>query len=260
MPCARPVLRAVSAKEHGESAMEKQIILSARLQTVADLIPRGCRVADIGTDHAYLPIWLVQNKIASFAAACDVNRGPLEHARRSAAQYGVEAQLSFRLGDGLACIAPGEVDTIVIAGMGGETMISILEAAPWTNAPEFHLLLQPQTKAELLRPWLAAHGYRFQVERLVYENHTYFPIMSMRGGGEACALTEGQCRGGVALAHDPLQGAALEKTIRQLSRAAEGLERSQTPENAEKAVKNRALIAQLQKMKEEWLCANGKGN
>lgn len=241
-------------------AAEKQINLSVRLQTIADLIPHGSRVADIGTDHGYLPIWLVQQGIAAFVAACDVNRGPLEHARRSAAEYGLEDALSFRLGNGLACINPGEVDTVVIAGMGGETMISILEAAPWVNAPEVHLLLQPQTKAEVLRSWLARQGYSFLEERLVYENHTYFPVLSLCGGGAAMELSAGQCWGGVKLLHDPQQGAALEKTMRQLSLAAKGLEQSAHPANCEKAAQSRALIAQLQEMKEEWNYANSKRN
>ena len=178
-------------------ATEKQLCLSARLQTIADLVACGSRVADIGTDHGYLPIWLLQNNRASFAVACDVNEGPLEHAKRSAAQYDLGKGMDFRLGNGLACVAPDEVDTIVIAGMGGETIISILEAAPWTNHPKYHLLLQPMTKAELLRPWLAQKGYCFVTEQLVYENHTYFPVMSVIGGDLSKELSLGQIWGGV---------------------------------------------------------------
>lgn len=241
-------------------ASEKQLCLSDRLQAIADLVPRGSRVADIGTDHAYLPIWLLQQGRVSFAAACDVKEGPLQRARASAARYGFDEALSFRLGDGLADISPDEVDVITIAGMGGETIIAILEAALWTKSGNCRLLLQPMTKAELLRPWLAANGYRFLEERLVYENHTYFPVMAVTGGGEACTLSLGEIWGGVKLEHDPLQGNALDDTIRHLSFAVTGLERSSVPENAEKADYYRAILEQLRQMKEEWSHANGQGN
>ena len=124
----------------------KELILSERLLAIAQWIRPGSRVADIGTDHGYLPIWLLQ--------------------------YGLQEKLSFRLGSGLSCVVPEEIDTIVIAGMGGETILSILEAAPWTNNARYTLLLQPMTKAEVLRPWLSEHGYSFLRERLVLENRT----------------------------------------------------------------------------------------
>lgn len=239
---------------------EKQVCLSPRLQLLADLVPQESCIADIGTDHGYLPLWLIQqNKIFS-AIACDVREGPLDHARRSAVQYGVKEKLSFRLGNGLSCIQPQEVDTIIIAGMGGETILSILGAAPWVNAPAYRVLLQPMTKAEVLRPWLAEQGYRFVEEHLVYENHTYFPVMVVSGGNTPETLTAGQCWGGVSLLHDPLQGKALEMLLRHLSAALTGLMQSNHPENRAKARTQHALIAQLQQMKEEWHRANDKRN
>ena len=241
-------------------AGEKQLCLSDRLQALADLVPPGSRMADIGTDHAYLPIWLLQHRRVSFAAACDIGEGPLQRARASAARYGFEDALSFRLGDGLACMTPGEVDVIAIAGMGGETIISILEAALWTKAENCRLLLQPMTKAELLRPWLASNGYRFLEERLVYENHTYFPVMAVTGGGEEHTLSLGQIWGGVKLEYDPLQGRALDETIRHLSAAVTGLALSSAPENGDKAAYYRAVLSQLHEMKEGWLHANSSGN
>ena len=235
---------------------EKQLCLSARLQLIADLVPQGSRLADIGTDHAYLPVWLVQQGRISFAAACDVNAGPLERARATALRFGCTDALSFRLGDGLACVSPDEVDTIVIAGMGGETIAAILEAAPWTREQEHRLLLQPMTKAEVLRPWLTAHGYAIREEHLVYENHTYFPVLSVVGGAEKRELTPGQCWGGVALEHDALQGAALKQTITRLRRALDGLEHSETAENRQRAASYRAALEELCGMKEDWERAN----
>ena len=241
-------------------AKEGQIALSGRLRTIAAMVPPGSRVADIGTDHGYLPVWLTQHSRVSFMAACDVNRGPLEHARRSAARYGLEEAISFRLGDGLSCILPEEVDTIVIAGMGGETIAAILRAAPWTNRPEYRLLLQPMTKQPLLRAWLAEHGYGFVEERLVYENHTYFPVMAVAGGGRAQTLPAAAQWGGVLLREDPLQGGALSETIRHLRCAAEGLEQSAAPENKRKAAEHRMVMEALQRMKEDWEHDNGQRN
>ena len=236
---------------------ENQIVLSDRLQTIADMICEGSRVADIGTDHGYLPIYLLQKKHPVFVAACDINQGPLDHAKRSAAQYGLENEMSFRLGNGLACIAPEEVDTIVIAGMGGETIAAILEAAPWTNSGAYRLLLQPMTKVEYLRPWLTEKGYMIEQERLVYENRTYFPVLTVVGGGEKRELTLGEIWGGVALQNDPLQLDALQETVRHLSYAVSGLEKSALPENKQRAEKYRCIIEQLQSMKEDILHANG---
>ena len=238
----------------------KELILSERLLAIAQWIRPGSRVADIGTDHGYLPIWLLQHGRATFIAACDMREGPLEHARRSAEQYGLQEKLSFRLGSGLSCVVPEEIDTIVIAGMGGETILSILEAAPWTNNARYTLLLQPMTKAEVLRPWLSEHGYSFLRERLVLEHRTYFPIMALRGGSACRPLSLGQAWGGVALQDDPLQGRALDELLRLRTYALNGLERSVVPKNRERAEQQRAILVQLRQMKGEWLHANGKRN
>ena len=93
-------------------------------------MPLGTRLADIGTDHAYLPVWLVLEGRVASAIASDLRPGPLQRAKETAKTYGTE--IDCRLCNGLTCITPDEVDTIVIAGMGGETIAAILSAAPWT--------------------------------------------------------------------------------------------------------------------------------
>ena len=125
----------------------KFLQLQPRLQLLADLVPQDARFADIGTDHGYLPVWLLQQGRIVSAIAADIGEEPLQHARRTAEEYGI-GKIEFRLCDGLKGIQPQEADTIVIAGMGGETMIHILSAAPWTKVPgAVTLLLQPMTKA-----------------------------------------------------------------------------------------------------------------
>ena len=106
------------------------IKLSQRLQAIADFVPQGARVADVGTDHGFLPCYLAQNNQAVKVYACDINEQPLALAQKNVADYNVGEIVSTRLGNGLAVIEPGEVDVVTIAGMGGSLMIEILDAAP----------------------------------------------------------------------------------------------------------------------------------
>ena len=96
--------------------------LSPRLRSVAELVPQGAGFADVGTDHAYLPVWLLQRGVIRRAVASDLRRGPLERARLTAEKYGLTDRMDFRLCDGLSGIRPEEADTVAIAGMGGETV------------------------------------------------------------------------------------------------------------------------------------------
>ena len=143
--------------------------LSPRLRAVADWVPVGARLADVGTDHGLLPVWLLKQGRISAAVAADLRAGPLAAARRTARRFGVSDRVSFRLCDGLRGIAPEEADTVTIAGMGGETIVKILAAAPWTRAGDTLLLLQPQSAFPELRGWLAGHGYRISREKIVRE-------------------------------------------------------------------------------------------
>lgn len=155
--------------------------LTARLQTVADLVPVGAAFADIGTDHAYLPVWLLLNARIDRAIAADLREGPLNRARETASQYGQSNKISFRLCNGLSDIAPNEVDTIAVAGMGGETIASILEAAPWTKENKL-LLLQPMTSFPDLRFWLQQNGYYIEEEHLSREGKRLYSCLSVRAG------------------------------------------------------------------------------
>ena len=130
--------------------------LSPRLQCIADYICPGDRVIDVGTDHAYIPIYLLQNGIARLVTATDIRSGPLENAAADARKYQVAEGLTLLLCDGLSACTPEMADTVILAGMGGETIQHILAAAPW--ALEKRLLLQPQSKQAELRAWLAARG------------------------------------------------------------------------------------------------------
>lgn len=222
----------------------KPLQLQPRLALLAQLVPQGARLADIGTDHGYLPVWLMSRGRVSRAIAADIGPEPLAHARRTAQEYGV--RLDLRLCDGLTGIAPEEADCIVIAGMGGETMIRILEDSPWPRRPGCTLLLQPQSKVELLRLWLARQGYACREERLVWDKGKLYVLLRM-AAGEPFQPEESQLYGGFCLEGDPLYGDYLEAQLRRLRRRLEGLKKG-----GEEGGSLPQLIAALEKKKEDW--------
>lgn len=141
--------------------------LDPRLALCASFVPKGARLADIGTDHGYLPIWLAKAGRIAHAVAADLRPGPLERARENVRKYRVEQVVELRLSDGLLAIGPHEADFIVIAGMGGEVIASILAGAPWLRETGTRLALQPMTSAEDLRRYLAGNGFEIIEERPV---------------------------------------------------------------------------------------------
>ena len=211
----------------------KELVLQPRLRLLADMVPEGARLADVGTDHGYLPVFLLQKGRIAGAIASDIVSGPLQHARQTAAEYEVEG-IDFRLCPGLDAIGAEEADTIVIAGMGGETIQAVLEAAPWTGDGGHLLLLQPMTKVEFLRKWLSDNGYTFTDERLIFDKDHLYPVFAVRGGRQL-PLTLAQQYGGVLLDGDPLYADYLDERIGKLQKAIDGLRRSHTAKNAVKA-------------------------
>lgn len=154
------------------------VSLDERLSMVASMVRRGSRVADIGTDHAYLPVHLVQAGICPGGIAADIRSGPLDAARRTVTEAGLADAIALRLGDGLAPVEADEADDIVIAGMGGETIAEILSATDWVKDTRLQLVLQPMTRAEELRRWLLTNGFSVTKERLVRDGHRLYPVMT----------------------------------------------------------------------------------
>ena len=214
--------------------MTEQLHLQPRLRLLADLVPQGARLADIGTDHGYLPVYLLQKGRIISAIAADIGQAPLDHARRTAQHYGVTDGLRFLCCDGLQGIGPEDADTVVIAGMGGETIIHILSQAPWTKAGNTLLLLQPMTKQEDLRRWLNENGYAQSAERLVRDKDYLYPVFTVFGG-EQPPLSAGEIYGGVDIEVDPLAGEYLDQRIRRLSQAEAGLLKGSGSENRQRA-------------------------
>lgn len=204
--------------------------LSARLQSIADQVPQGAIFADIGTDHAYLPVWLLLEKRIDRAIAADLREGPLSRARETAEQFGVSEKVSFRLCNGLVGIAPHEVDTIAIAGMGGETIAEILSAAPWTKENTL-LLLQPMTSFPDLRLWLQENGYQIEKEVISQEGRRLYSSLIVRGG-KMPAMTAAELWVGRNV-NDPLRPAFLTMMEEKLNRAMQGQMSATEPNEAE---------------------------
>ena len=156
--------------------------LSKRLYAVAGLVTEGASVADIGTDHGYVPIYLVERGIASKVIALDVNQGPLNRARMHIVGHGLGDRIETRLSDGLARIRPGEVDTVIVSGMGGPLTIRILQEGKEVADQLNTLILQPQSEICRVRRFLTENGYRIEQEDMVLEDGKYYPVMRVVHG------------------------------------------------------------------------------
>lgn len=164
-------------------------MLSARLAALAARIRPGSRLVDVGTDHAYLPIYVVQQNICPFAIATDIRSGPVACAREHIASVGLAERIDVRKGDGLASVKPEEAEDIVIAGMGGELIASILEAAPFVRDPRIRLLLQPMSRPEKLREYLLTHGFVLEWEDVICEGEHLYIVMQA-AFADAAPVTE----------------------------------------------------------------------
>ena len=153
-----------------------KIPLSTRLLACCQFVNRGDRVADVGCDHGYLSIHLLTQGIAKSCIASDVAEGPLQSAMRNAHKFGVKNRMEFHLSDGVRNI-PRDFDTLVCAGMGADTMMSIFGAAPWLKDSKYRLILQCQSKRPELRQWLYDEGYRINREALAKDGKFVYTIM-----------------------------------------------------------------------------------
>lgn len=152
--------------------------LSDRLLACAGFVAPGDRVADVGCDHGYLGIHLLQSGIASSVIASDVNEGPLQSALHNAEKYGVRDKMTFYLSDGVRNI-PRDFDTLVCAGMGGDTMIHILESAPWLGGGQYRLILQCQSKTPMLRRYLSEHDWCINREVALRDGRFLYTVMEV---------------------------------------------------------------------------------
>ncbi|MCL2628022.1 MAG: class I SAM-dependent methyltransferase [Oscillospiraceae bacterium] len=155
--------------------------LPNRLQCIAAFIDDEANVADIGTDHGLLPVYLTQTGKTRRLIASDISEGSLSAARRLAVKYGVTDKIEFIQADGLTALSPQDADIIVIAGVGGETIISILDKTPWVEDAvqngSLKLILQPQTKLEVLCDYLKNYRYVIKEEKTVLDRGREYRIL-----------------------------------------------------------------------------------
>jgi tRNA (adenine22-N1)-methyltransferase len=153
------------------------ITLSKRLEAIASLITPGHIVADVGTDHGYIPIYQIQQNRSPSAIAMDLREGPLQRAREHIQMCGLSDRIHTRLSDGTAALGVGEADTIVVAGMGGELVLHILTDGEAVCRSAKELILQPQSEIAAVRRYLREHAYRIAAEDMVFEDGKYYPMM-----------------------------------------------------------------------------------
>lgn len=216
------------------------------------MVPKCSVAADIGTDHGYLPIWLLENGTCDTAIAADINSGPLSKAKDTAASYAMTERMSFRLCDGLASIQEHEADVIIIAGMGGETIEGILSAAPWTITKT--LILQPQSKIPELRLWLHNNGYRVENAALVYDAARYYVVWRVASGSEACPDIVSRHVDRLLFENkDSLLPGYLNNLISRNKAIIAGLEKSNSSSaDAQEIIQLNEQLAKMQKECEKW--------
>ncbi|MBW9152166.1 class I SAM-dependent methyltransferase [Clostridium estertheticum] len=154
--------------------------LSIRLKCIVSMIKKCDSVIDVGTDHGYVPIYLVQNGITKKAIASDINRGPVEKAKKNITRNNATNEINCRLGSGLSTVKEGEVQVAIIAGMGGNLIRDILETDLGIVKKLKYMVLQPVQNAEVLREYLYKTGYEFIDEEICYDDGKFYEIIKVR--------------------------------------------------------------------------------
>lgn len=230
--------------------MRRSIELTPRLRMIADLVPAGSRLIDVGTDHGYLPAALLLERRIISAIATDIRSGPLSRAKSTAETWKLSEKMTFRLQDGLLGLGPEDADAVVIAGMGGETIAKILKMAPWTREGNIPLILQPMSTIDRLRDWLCKNGYIIVDERLAREGENLYTALLVHAG-KAQMLTMAEILAGENRP-DPLRGIWLDRLIKKTERTIEGLTLSKLEQAASRRLEQEDILYGLKIMKKEW--------
>ncbi len=223
--------------------------MNKRLEAIFDMVADGRGLIDVGTDHGYLPVRLAASGYSGRLFASDLNAGPLDAARKTAREASLGERIRFLLCDGLDACQPEQIDTIVIAGMGGDLICRILDRAEFCLDSAFTLLLQPMTKAEVLRYWLVNNGFRLEEERLVRDNGIIYQVVRARYSVNM-ALSDAELFSGAFenICGDALCGEWLEELIRRFEKEESGMRMSARPDEGKLAI-CRGVLEGLRDMK-----------
>ncbi len=200
--------------------------LDGRLRLAAQMVPLGARTADVGCDHARLPIALVRSGRCPLVIASDLRQGPLKSARDNVVRAGLEEKIQLRQCDGLDGIAPGEVDCVVMAGMGGILITQIIARASWLKDPAVCLVLQPMSDAHLVRQALWESGFALEQEQAATANHRVYTVMRCRYTGRITEATLAECYAGLLPLGGRQESLRLEREVRALNVQIDGVSRA----------------------------------
>jgi tRNA (adenine22-N1)-methyltransferase len=210
-----------------QQMMEESMKISKRLGRIADYVPVDSVVADIGSDHALVPIHLVTSGKVNRVIAGEVNDGPFQTAKANVSRMGLQHQVDVRKGDGLEVVTEGEVSVVIIAGMGGGTIVHILAAGRDKLLRVERLILQPQGDADRVRHWLSENGWMIREEDLLMEDELLYEIIVAEPGVQSLGTKEEEEFGPVLLRkRHPLLQVKLEQEIEKADRVLRSLERS----------------------------------
>ena len=204
-----------------------KLLLSNRLRACCEFVRPGDRVADIGTDHGYLGIFLLQNGLASRIFASDVREKPLEKARENAKLYGVAEKMQCFLSDGAQRI-PRDFDVLVCAGMGADTIIGILKDAPWLRSGAYRLILQPQSTGYDLRRYLSENGWQISQETLCQDGGFLYTVMEAIPGAQLLSPGEQYLSPALRQCGNELLKPYAARCIRGLADTLAGMERAKS--------------------------------
>ncbi len=206
-------------------------MLSKRLLCCSEMV-KGPVACDIGTDHAWLPIYLVENGICERAYACDIAEGPLSFAKKNIAACGLDGKIETVLSDGLAMLSDGSISDIIIAGMGGEMIRDIL-ANGGEKAKAANLVLQPNTRAWELIDWLSENGFEITTQKAVADGKFVYPVINARFSGDVKKLTQAERLAIDRAISEESSKKYLSGQIKRLRDAASGMKRGANPNLAE---------------------------
>jgi len=225
--------------------------LTPRLQSIADLVDKGSVVGDVGSDHGYIPIYLIERGICEKTIASDINQGPVDNAKKSVSEYGFHDAVSVRLGGGLVPYTPKEIDTVIIAGMGGLLIRDIMLESPKMVETIDTFILQPMVAQDELRQWLYENEYTIEKEILSQEGDKFYEVLYVKKG-KMDKYTKLELEIGKNMVkHDDMSRAFIKKKIRKYETIVENIESNGAENNQDKL---KDLYKRLDKLKEVFKC------